>query len=164
LATAVSACGSGGEPTKAAVSTNSDAPLVITSSAPAYESKSDGPWFRHELTLENSSDRAIVVDYSQTATFLNDYGLLVADGGCGYSPPNSDNPRPSTPCSTFRQMPLNVAPHASATLPRITVNKGRPGMTKLQPGTYVWNKEVSWHYADSSETQLSKLAITYTIG
>jgi hypothetical protein len=48
-------------------------------------------------------------------------------------------------------------------LSTITASKGLGGMTKLHSGTYVWNKQVPWHFADTSDNQQSKLAITYTI-
>jgi hypothetical protein len=163
LATLISACGSESEPTKAAISINSEAPLVVKSSDPTYGGENGGTWFTHDLTIENSSDRAIVIDYSGRGEYLDNYRLLVADSNCGYSAPDGGDRHARVGCTAAAFVPRTVAPHESAKLVGIGVDKDRPGMKKARIGTYVWNKQISWHFIDSSETQRSSFAITYTL-
>jgi len=36
-------------------------------------------------------------------------------------------------------------------------------MSPLTPGTYIWDVEVPWQFADATETQNAQVEVTYSI-
>jgi hypothetical protein len=141
----------------------SDPPLVIRSKSPVADE--DGrAWFEHDLTVKNTSDRAIKIsrDRSPSEANLGNGQLLIGDDGCGPASPLPGE-MPGIGCFAMAYAPIEVEPHASAKLTTISVYSELAGMPKRVPGDYVWKKDVTWWFADAAEHQKAHVEITYRV-
>ena len=97
-------------------------------------------WLQHDLVFINTSDRPVTFADSRRGALLGPHGnplLLAADQGCGYAPHGR---RLELACLMYLDIPT-VEPHSALTR-TVTLWKGLRGMEPLEPGTYVFRKEV----------------------
>jgi hypothetical protein len=97
-------------------------------------------WLRHDLVLENNSDRPVTFADTRNGMILGPRArgvLLAADEGCGYG---IYKRRIELACLAYLDIPT-LEPHTSLTR-TLTLWKGLPGMNSLRPGTYVFRHPI----------------------
>lgn len=143
----------------------SESPFAIRSKPPTYKDIAAQAWFEHDLTVENTSDRPIAIPYddSISGTYLGDHQLLVMDDECGPGSPMPGKQFPSFGCTSIGHNAIQLAPHTSAKLTTIAGYSQLAGMPALDHGDYVWDKDITWRFADATELQKAHVKITYSV-
>lgn len=159
----VAGCGSSGTFT-ASVDVTSDGPLSVRTSPVQYINDGDR-WFRHDLTVENTGDRAVIIDVTAIGHIGRYFGKnrLLLTGSCGPSSEKDKDGLPTIACTADAAIPFRVEPHATHALTTWTVVKGVSGMSKLKPGTYTAETDLKWKYADTNEEQITHIKATYDV-
>jgi hypothetical protein len=159
----VTACGGKKEPVSVSISV--DAPFKLQPGPLEYQTSVDDAWFKHTLTVENTSDRPISISRDISAPqYIGDDKLLVLEDQCAPNLPAPDGNSPGgIVCTSIGHIPADVEPHASAELSTFHVYKGLEGMSALTPGKYTADFSVIWRFTDESETHTDIAKITYRV-
>lgn len=158
----VSGCGEEQATSKTiTVSANAQAPIEVKVSDP----KPGGDatiWKIHDVTVENVSDRPIVISDFQGGAYLGGNALLVGTR-CGPGNPNDSEKPPSVICTADARVPRTIEPQGSASLDGVSIWKNLKGMDALKNGDYQWKRDLEWRYVESEMMQKTPVTFTYSI-
>lgn len=121
-------------------------------------------WIQHSLTIQNTSDRAVVLADRRTSTFIGPPGkrLLVSDWGCGYASSGPNAPVHPGACLLYLDQHL-LAPGRQLTR-NISLMKDLPGMGALTSGTFVFRQPIGYSVkGQPGPVHEAATRITYTI-
>jgi hypothetical protein len=149
------------------LSSSSTGPITVEAVGLRRAPRSDAhPWLQHELVFRNAGNRPVTFGDTRRSTFLGTPPrLLAADRGCGYGIEHAGAPAEPGACLMYLDL-LTVPPHGSATR-TVTLFKDLPGMTRLVPGTYVFNRLIRFApgtaIPDVDEGQSVTLKLRYVV-
>jgi hypothetical protein len=159
----VTACGDKDKKQPVSVSISVDAPFKLQPGSLEYQTPAGNAWFKHTLTVENTSNRPIAISGDVPAQFIGEEELLVLNDQCGPNPPGPGGRLPTLACFAVGQFPLTVEPHASADIRNVYVYKGLYGMSTLTPGKYTADAPITWKFVDESEFRTDRAKVTYSV-
>jgi hypothetical protein len=145
------------------VSISIDAPFKLQPEPVEYKNAEGGAWFKHTLTVENTTGRPIAISGYVSPQFIGEHKLLVFDSQCAVGPPAPNSELPIVTCATSAPLPAEVEPHTAAKLGTVSVYKGLNGMSTLTPGEYKADASIHWKFADESETHTDMAKFTYRV-